>query len=355
MKKHLAPSILGSFISYLFFLLMSVFFAFFYQQTFFYMLVVLQLCLPVISYYLSKRCFHNLQPVLMLHPNATQKGCTANVIVQIKNPTKLPFSSVAVTLSFFSFFYRKEDQKTHVLSLRAHSDNQLEFPVTLTKCGLYEASVLQIEGFDYLHLFHFQKSCDLKAQIRIFPTFRADEIKHEAIYTEGFDEFEESEKKGNVSSNVTDIREYLPGDRLQKIHWKLSSKIDKLMVKENEATSTNEFLLLLELYQPSKDTCALDTSLSDVLDRALEEAHSLALELIEAQEIFVFSYYSTTREDFVMSTIRCEEDLTNAFSECFYEPAYETENLALDIYEKSGLHKGTLLHVTHKGVDDVTA
>ena len=175
------------------------------------------------------------------------------------------------------------------------------------------------------------------------------------MYTEGFDEFEESEKKGNVSSNVTDVREYRPGDRLQKIHWKLSSKIDKLMVKENEATSTNQFFMLLELYQPSREDCAADPALNAILDTALEQAQSLALELIEAQEIFVFAFYSVGKEDFVMSTIRCQDDFTEALSECFYEKAYDTENLALDIYERSGLSKGTLLHITHKGVDDVIA
>ena len=117
MKKHFAPSIPGSFISYLFFILMSVFFAFFYQQTFFYMLVILELCLPAISYYLSNRCFNNLQPVLMIHPNTTQKGCTANIIVQIKNPVKLPFSSIAATISFCSFFYHDEDKKTHFIKI----------------------------------------------------------------------------------------------------------------------------------------------------------------------------------------------------------------------------------------------
>ena len=127
------------------------------------------------------------------------------------------------------------------------------------------------------------------------------------------------------------------------------------MVKENESTSTNEFFLLVELYQPSEESCGKNAFLFNALDNALDEAWSLSLELIQEGEIFTFASYSTAREDFVMSTIRCREDLESAFSECFYEPSYDTENLALDIYEKSGMKKGTLLHVTHKGVADVPA
>ena len=41
----------------------------------------------------------------------------------------------------------------------------------------------------------------------------------------------ESKKKGYDFSEVTGIREYIPGDKLQNIHWKLSAKKDILMVR----------------------------------------------------------------------------------------------------------------------------
>lgn len=355
MKKHQRPSVFGSYFSYIIFLLLSAFFAYFYQQTFFYLLLIMEFCLPFFSYFLSKYCFDHLTPVLTLTPSQTKKENTSVLSVKLINPSYLPLASAIAELSFRSRYYGEEERNFHVLSLRALSDNEMTFPVTLTKCGLYEASLFSLECFDYLHLFRFKKKLDLKAQVRVFPDSKPHEEKHEAIYSEGFDEFEESEKKGNISSNVTDIREYQPGDRPQKIHWKLSEKIDKLMVKENEATSTNEFLLLLELYQPPKILCGSNKELSGILDRAIEEAQSIALELVEAREIFVFSYYSAAAQDFIMSTIRCEEDFENALSRCFFETPYTTENLALDVYEKSGMQKGTLLHVTHKGVDDVKA
>lgn len=355
MKKHQRPSIVGSYITYIFFVLLSGFFAFFYQQTFFYMLVVLELALPFFSYFLTKHCFMALKPSLFVNPQETQKGNTTHLAVSLHNNTRIPLSSVVLTMSLCSFYYDTTEEVSHIMSLRAKSDNPLSFPITLTKYGLYEVCLTKLECFDFLHMFHFEKNCSLKAQIRIFPEISPKESKHEAIYTEGFDEFEESDKKGNVSSNVTDIREYQPGDRLQKIHWKLSEKIDKLMVKENEATSTNEFFLLMELFRPTKAQCVQNPELSQVLDQALEEAAALSAELIEAREIFIFAIYSIAKEDFIMSTIRSKEDFIHALSECFYEPCYDTENLALNIYQKSGLHKGTLLHVTHKGVDDVTA
>lgn len=342
-----------SYFSYILVLATTIFWAVFYQQIFFFLLVILEICLPVFSYFLARYCFQRLEPSVVITPASTVKGESVRMLLKLQNPTWIPLSSAVVTFSFRSLFYGEKEEASHLLSLRAHYDNTLTFPVKLTKCGIYETSLTRIQGFDFLHLFCLKKDLDITCQIRVLPDSVPKEERHEALYSEGFDEFEESGKSGNVSSNVTDIREYLPGDRLQKIHWKLSSKIDKLMVKENEATSTNEFFLLMELFQPTKETCADSSELRNALDTAIEEAWAVSLELLQAGEIFIFSVYSASREDFVMSTIRSKEDLENAFYECFYEPSYDSENLALDIYERSGLKKGTLLHITHKGVKDV--
>lgn len=352
MKKG---NFLISYLSYILVFATTVFWAAFYQQTFFFLLVILEICLPFFSFFLTKYCFYRLKPSVVIKPSSTTKGESAQLLLKLHNPTRLPLSSAIATFSFHSLFYGEKEETSHILPLKAHCDNALTFSIRLTKCGIYETSLSQIQGFDFLHLFRFQKDLDITSHIRVLPDSLPKEERHEALYSEGFDEFEESGRTGNVSSNVTDIREYRPGDRLQKIHWKLSSKIDKWMVKENEATSTNEFFLLMELFQPPKAACKEMPGLGNALDTAIEEAWAVSLELLQAGEIFVFAVYSSSKEDFDMSTIRSREDLENAFSQCFYEPAYDTENLALDIYEKSGLKKGTLLHVTHKGVQDVPA
>lgn len=344
---------LTAYLSYTILFAITLFCAIFYGHTFFVLLTALELCLPAFSYVLSKYCFDRLEPTLDFKPLVTDKGETAYLTLKIKNPVQIPFASAVTTLSFHSAFYGGMQEENHILSLRSRFDNPLTFPIILTKSGLYEASLSQLQGYDYLHLFHFKKDLDLHAQIRVFPNTQPIEERHEALYSEGFDEFEESTKSGNVSSNVTDIREYQPGDRLQKIHWKLSTKIDKLMVKENESTSTNEFFLLMELFQPKEEDCGENEELRNALDHSLDEAWALSLELIQAGEIFTFAIYSLTLEDFIMTTIRSKEDLENALTECYYQPSYDVEDLGMEIYEKSGMNKGTLLHVTHKGVMDV--
>lgn len=352
MKK--TPQII-SYLSYTFVFTTALFFAVFYLRPFFFFILLLVICLPFISYHITRYVFKNLNPVICIKPSATTCDQVANVHVSLHNSTHFPLASAGITLAFKSFFYETTDTTYRAFPLQANSDNTFSFSVALNKCGLYEAQIFDLYAYDYLHLFRFNSRFTSSGQLRVFPNTLPIETPHEVIFSEGFDEFEESSKNGNVSANVTDIREYHPGDRLQKIHWKLSTKIDKLMVKENEATSSHEFFVLMELYQPLPEHCNSDPGLLNALEKTIRDAWSIAMELLQNSEVFSFGIYSVHAQDFVISTIRNKEDLENAFFECYFHPTYETEHLALNIYEASGLKKGTLLHVTHKGVEDVTA
>ena len=178
----------------------------------------------------------------------------------------------------------------------------------------------------------------------VFPTERLEVPYHPSFYAEGFDEYETSTQTGNVSSNVTDLREYRPGDRLQKIHWKLSAKIDKLMVKENEASASHQFYVLLELYR--------NEGHPEYLDQAVTYAYGVAKELLEHRENFFFGFYSGLRQEFISYQVRDDGDLMQALREAYYEKPYDTADLALHMYMDSGMQKGTLIQITHEGVMD---
>lgn len=51
-------------------------------------------------------------------------------------------------------------------------------------------------------------------------------------------------RKGNDHSEIYDIREYMPGDDIRSIHWKLSSKTDKLILREPSDPSHYHVMIL---------------------------------------------------------------------------------------------------------------
>ncbi len=348
MRKRLFVS---SYLSFVWTIAILVLLYAFFRHTLFLLLAVFVLSLPAISYVYTTNMFKNITFDMDFYPFEAVKGGECVLNISINNPSRFPFPSLEFTFYTESPMYGERIEQTHVIPIKAGL-NKFTHPFYISKCGLYEAGITGVTGYDLFHLFKFEKEAPITSTVRVFPEKRAITEPHEALYTEGFDEFEESAKSGNVSSNVTDIREYQPGDRLQRIHWKLSQKIDKLMVKENESTSTNEFFILAELYQPGFKESVGDKNLYNALDMMFENAADISHELMEAGQPFMLAFYSTRTSDFIISRVRTEEELKEAFLAAYYEPVYEEENLAKDVYEKAGFNKGTLIHVTYRGIED---
>lgn len=334
-------------ISYAILFLLILLLADFYKQPLFLFLLMLLLALPPASYLVCKHALTSMLPIL--HTSSLYGISGGNLVVSIglHNPTLFPLPSCTFTYRLTSSYYPCEETFRCTIPAYSRQDFSFDIPVTFQKCGCYELHLLHIECFDYLHFFRFEKTLSLQKEIVIHPKTTDDVSFDSAAFGEGFDEFDESDAKGLVSSNVTDIREYIPGDRLQRIHWKLSAKINKLMVKENEQTSSNQFTILVELFLPYPE--------SPVLEQSLSHAYTMANELLKHGETFFFCYYSCSEEDFIKHLIRSREDLEQAILNCFYQVPYTEENFALDILEKTDLLKGTILHISDKGVKDIVS
>lgn len=327
----------SAWVSYISVFIFSLLFSFFYLQSFFYLISILLISLPVLSYNITKYASGKLTVSLELTTDLLTLG--------INNPTFIPVSCADITIDFYSLFYGGYESETHSLSLKARGISRLDFPLRLEKYGIYEAHAGNMTLYDPLHLFTFVKDIKLTGSITLMPEAIPLEKRVEIVYEEGFDEFTDTGRKGNASSNVTDIREYRPGDRLSRIHWKLTEKLDTLIVKENEATSSNDFTVLLELYQPSREDCDKDPSLTSTLNNAIREAMAVSGELLRAGEPFIFMFYNEKASDFVQLRINTEDDLNEAMTQAFYAGCYDKKDLALSIYRKSGQDKGTLIHV----------
>ena len=60
------------------------------------------------------------------------------------------------------------------------------------------------------------------------------------------------EESGDDPSQIFEIRDYRPGDKMQKIHWKLSAKSDSLIVKEYSEPVGFAIVIFVNLFSPGK-------------------------------------------------------------------------------------------------------
>ena len=337
--------LISEIVTYITLIIALIFLSTFYRTGLFVFLLILLIALPPTSYLAGRIAAGSLSISLASSTNFAQIDDKATLSVRLKNDSIFPLPDCHITYEITSTFYPCDKVWEANCPSYGKSTFSLDLPLEFHRAGCYQVRCTHLRTYDYLHIFHFDKKPEDMLEIRIYPPEEEIQPFEPSAYGEGFDEFEETSAKGNTSSNVTDIREYIPGDRLQKIHWKLSAKIDKLMVKENEHTSSNQFTILAELYLPAAE--------SDLLDASLKNAYSLSRSLIQAGQSFFLSFYNAAISDFTKTLILDKEQLDAAFLECFYLSPYPEEDLALSVYQRAGFSGGTLLHVSHKGIEDV--
>ena len=103
--------------------------------------------------------------------------------------------------------------------------------------------LVSIESFSYRDLCGFiSVTVNVASESAAFvmPSYTVTDRDDMDTFRTGVTESVSTAGKGNDFSEITDMREYIPGDRLKDIHWKLSAKKQKLMVKEYTAVSQTE-------------------------------------------------------------------------------------------------------------------
>lgn len=143
-------------------------------------------------------------------------------------------------------------------------------------------------------------------------------------------------KKGDDPSEIFDIREYADGDKIQRIHWKLSSKTGDLMVKEGSLPLMKEIHIFIDL-------CATGTKQerNDKINRLIQGVYSIAMFMIESGIPQAYIWYDKVNGVIQEYSVEQEEELYWMFQELFRSKTTTEESELMEAYVDWG--KGRLL------------
>lgn len=122
------------------------------------------------------------------------------------------------------------------------------FQITLEKAGNYEINIRRIRIYDLSGLFYLSKKSKEVANVLVLPDYYPVDVR----LTEGVSHFVgdaevyDTLRSGDDTSEIFKLREFQDGDKLKNIHWKLSAKMDELIVRENGLPKACSTVLLLE-------------------------------------------------------------------------------------------------------------
>ena len=143
--------------------------------------------------------------------------------------------------------------------------------------GRIEVEIERFVIYDMFHIVEYS-GCETKSAWTIaVPERRTGEEDALSSVIEGFPEEGELKKRGTDYNPDYEVREYIAGDELKSIHWKLTAKREHLMVRERLAAGREKINVLLPLGSDKRENDQLMDALCGVCGLLLEKGYPVQL------------------------------------------------------------------------------
>ncbi len=178
---------------------------------------------------------------------AAEKGQSVPSVVRLTNGGVLPLPRVALRLTCRNLRTGEEIAQEIALSLLPKETREAAFRLDCPHCGSVRLEAAEIMVYDLFGLARRKEPCTADTEFTVLPAlFQPEIVLRDSAAALPDSDVYAADHPGNDPGETFAVREYVPGDALRKIHWKLSEKTDRLMVREFGLPVVNEVLLLLE-------------------------------------------------------------------------------------------------------------
>lgn len=289
-------------------------FIFFHNFFFFYLLLVVA-ALPFISFFVSRYVWNRLEVTAEIPLLTIGENNDIPVEFTVNNPTFLPLPGVRIRFTADNRYYPNEEQQEMSLPIRK-GVNKYTWNIKSVYSGYVGLHGGQMRAQDFMGLFVFKRDWECGAGVSVMPK-QSEVIMNiiETTLTEGDEqEFDSGVSTENVSQ-VKEFRLYRPGDRPQRINWKISARHDEIYVKEFEQEYNRNLTLLVELRRDSDET--------GFLNELITAFYSAAAQLIDMEIRFTVSWYNVELNRFQSQSVEEPDGLVDVMQQMYMTDSYD--------------------------------
>ncbi len=326
---------IGNILRYLVIIALDVMMMWLFQSYLNFLLLIGLIIFPIYSIYgiyKVKNAF-SLQLQTPLEP--MEKGSEFFLKVILRNPTWFPLLNATVKLEVENTFYREDGDHFLNIPVRAKKDTEIQYPIVLDYSGRFCVNAKYIRFVDLLGICELKVDLTESADCLILPTGVLRNQEAGMLYINGVTEAMESKEKGYDFSDVSGIREYIPGDKLQNIHWKLSVKKDELMVKERVNVSAMQLHVLVELFNDEQMRA----------DAILDLADSVTKSFVSQNLPFTVYYYSSNVAELKSCYIGNEVERIQWLEMMLYDRCYRDVDRVESMFLQQYVGGGAYLYI----------
>ena len=237
-------------------------------------------------------------------PETARRDGPAEGTLRLKNGGKALFLRISCELVFKNLLTGEAASTPVEAVVRAGKSAAVPFTFTASHTGKLAVSLDGVRMTDLLGLFSRKLPAAAEGTVIVPPVLRpvAPELAESADALADAQAYS-AQKPGYDPSETFRIREYMPGDPIRRIHWKLSRKTDTLLVRDLGLPVADRMLLLLET------TALPGTEISPAeMDALLDLLFSVSAALLEMEVPHTVGWHDRREDRFSSREIVSGED-----------------------------------------------
>ncbi len=229
-----------------------------------------------------------------------QKDRAGTVEVRIQNDAQ-DARTLRIGFAFPREIAADGDDRTTLLPANA-AISRIDWPVTPVRRGQYFLDRVYLEGISPLGFWAARTSQPVRSELRVYPNLFAERKNVAALFLRRGQLGIHTQRAAGQGRDVEKLREYVPGDSLNEIHWKASAKRGHPVTKVFQVERTQEVYVIVDASRLSARAFASGGTETTVLERYVTA--SLILGLAAEQQGDQFGL--VTFSDRVLSFVRAK-------------------------------------------------
>lgn len=287
---------------HLFLLLCAVAAANFYFHSYFTrilltLLIIVPVCSIGIAYTSLKKLYIPQQSVLM----NTIRGQHVALRFPLRNKMPFPIIQLKVVIKEENIFaHQMETDRERNIILFPRQKFFFSHTPDASVCGMVKVTLSSLTLSDYFGLITLKRTIHATGHLQVFP-------QNQEYTGQQMIPFRQMN-----ADDISQIRDYLPGDRLNLIHWKLTAKKDSLMVKELSEATEHSLIIGIELFDNPEH----------IINKILDQAYSLAYFCISSGQFPTITWWNMTEQTQEFQTPTTMDELQDCFSSILCAETY---------------------------------
>lgn len=200
-----------------------------------------------------------------------RRGDEVAFSVDFRNATPLFYFKIDAGFYVSDLFGNVASETRTTLALSPFERTGLSFTARFDHVGTYSAGLSRVDVSDFLGLFTARLDAPARRFVQVTP--RLQPIDRLELSNES--QLETAKPAHAILADSLDyssVREYVPGDPLKTVHWKLSARTPNYMTRLFEQTTNPGVAVVLDFYAP-KDS---PEALMGMFDAVVETGFSVA-------------------------------------------------------------------------------